>query len=328
MVTIDDIKKAAELGQGVVKQTPVLSSDALNARLGAELFIKAEPLQLTGSFKIRGAYNRLVQLSDEERARGIVAFSSGNHAQGVAKAAQLLGIKATIVMPEDAPKLKLEKTRAYGADIQLYNRETEDREQIARDIVSKSNAILVPSYDDPFIVAGQGTVGLELADFAQDRGFTFDDVIVCLGGGGLTSGMAIALHHAMPKARIWGVEPEGYDDGARSLKAGRIIELDRYPSTLCDALQTPKLGKLTFEILKQHLAGIEVVNDDEVRAAMRFAFDDLKVVVEPGGAVALAAALAGRVNIKGKRAVVVLSGGNVDPGLYANIISEGKKKEA
>lgn len=328
MVRIEDIKRAAELGREVVRRTPILTSDVINERVGAKLYFKAEPLQLTGSFKIRGAYNRLVQLSEEERARGVVAFSSGNHAQGVAKAAQILGIKATIVMPEDAPRLKMENTRAFGAHIQLYNRETEDREQIARDITAKTGSTLVPSYDDPYIIAGQGTAGLELVEFAQETGVVFDDVIVCLGGGGLTSGVSVAVHNAMPDARIWGVEPQGYDDGARSLKAGHIIEIESYPPTICDALQTPKLGKLTFEILKDHLSGIDVVNDEEVKRAMRFAFQELKVVVEPGGAVALAAALSGRLDLKGRQVAVILSGGNVDPALYADILNEGKKKEA
>lgn len=320
MVTIDAIREAAQLLHPVVRRTPVLRSEALDALSGASLYFKAEPLQLTGSFKIRGAYNRLARLKGEDKKKGVVAFSSGNHAQGVAKAAQILGMKARIVMPEDAPKLKVQKTQAYGAEIIFYDRATEDREEIARSLAKESGATLVPSYDDAFIIAGQGTVGLELAQFAEAENISFDDVVICLGGGGLSAGSSIAIHDAMPHARIWGVEPKGYDNGARSLAAGEIIELQSYPPTLCDALQTPKLGYQTFDILKDHLSGIECVTDEEVKVAMRLAFQELKLVVEPGGAVALAAALAGRLDIKGRRVGVVLSGGNVDAALYASIL--------
>lgn len=321
MVAIDAIRDAEKIILGVARQTPVLVSDALNALCGASLYFKAEPLQLTGSFKIRGAYNRLARLNEEERSRGVVAFSSGNHAQGVAKAAQILGISARIVMPEDAPELKVRNTKSFGAEVTLYDRFTEDREQIARDLVKETGAILVPSYDDPYIIAGQGTVGLELVQFAKERKLIFDDVIICLGGGGLSSGTSIAIHDAMPDARIWGVEPEGYDDGAQSLASGKIIELQSYPPTLCDALQTPKLGHQTFDILKDHLSGVDIVSEEEVKSAMRWAFQELKLVVEPGGAVALAAALSGRIHIKDRHVAVVLSGGNVDAARYASIIS-------
>lgn len=322
MVAIDAIQDAEKIIRGVARQTPVLTNDVLNMLCGGRLYFKAEPLQLTGSFKIRGAYNRLARLNEEERRRGVVAFSSGNHAQGVAKAAQILDISAHIVMPKDAPELKARNTQSYGAKVVFYDRLTEDRERVARAIVGESGATLVPSYDDPYIIAGQGTVGLELAQFAKAQNLIFDDVIICLGGGGLSAGMSIALHDAMPNARIWGVEPEGYDDGARSLASGEIIELKAYPPTLCDALQTPKLGRLTFDILKDHLSGVDVVSEDEVRTAMRWAFQELKLVVEPGGAVALAAALSGRIDVKDRHVAIVLSGGNVDAARYAAIISK------
>jgi len=321
MVTVDAIHDAEKRIRGVARQTPVLVSDALNALCGASLYFKAEPLQLTGSFKIRGAYNRLARLDEEEKRRGVVAFSSGNHAQGVAKAAQILGISAHIVMPRDAPDLKVRNTKSYGAEVIFHDRATEDREQIARDIVEETGATLVPSYDDPHIIAGQGTIGLELVQFARAQNLIFDDVIICLGGGGLSAGTSVAIHDAMPDARIWGVEPEGYDDGAQSMVAGEIIELQAYPSTLCDALQTPKLGRHTFDILKDHLSGVDVVSEEEVKSAMRWAFQELKLVVEPGGAVALAAALSGRLDIKDRHVAVVLSGGNVDAARYASVIS-------
>lgn len=319
-MTVDKVKAAAKRLRGIAYMTPMLSHPLLDEATKGRVFIKAEPLQRTGSFKIRGAYNRLSQLTNLERKAGVVAFSSGNHAQGVACAAQLLGIRAAIVMPQDAPAIKVANTKSYGAEIIFYDRARESREEIAARLARERGAVLVPSYNDPHIIVGQGTVGLEMTAFAQQNGLSFDDVVVCLGGGGLISGISLAVRDAFPECRIWGVEPEGYDDAARSLEKGEIVALEAFPPTLCDALQTPALGPLTFALIQEHVSGVKVVSDGEVRRAVRFAFEHLKVVVEPGGAAALAAALAGKIDLKNKTAALVLSGGNVDPDLYAQII--------
>lgn len=316
----DAIVLADQRLRDVAVRTPVLKNPVLDKRLGADVFVKAEPLQRTGSFKFRGAYNRLVQLSAEQKKRGVVAFSSGNHAQGVACAAQLLGIQATIIMPQDAPQLKLDNTKAFGAQVITYNRACEDREEIAKQIAGQSGAVLVPAYDDVDIIAGQGTVGLELVQHVCGVGKKLDIVFICLGGGGLSAGMSLAIHEAFPNAEIKGVEPEGYDDGKRSLDAGAIQELKAYPATLCDALQTPFLGQLNFAILKRHMNEVVTVSDAEIAAAMRFAFQNLKIVVEPGGAAALAAVLRSGEALKGKSVGLVLSGGNIDRQTYSEIL--------
>lgn len=306
--TLEDVQTAAARIAGAAVRTPLLRSDTLDTITGAKVWLKAECLQRTGSFKFRGAWNRLSALSTEERREGVVAFSSGNHAQGVALAAKLLGIHATIVMPSDAPRIKAEATRGHGADIVSYDRLSERREVIAAKIAAERGGVIVPSYDDPWIVAGQGTAGLEIAeDIGQP-----DIMLVCCGGGGLASGISLAL----PDSEIVIVEPEGYDDVTRSLASG-VIEPVRDPGpTLCDALQTLVTVPLTFDILHARGARGVAVSDAEVKAAMAFAFRELKLVVEPGGAAALAAALSGKLDLKGKTVALTLSGGNVDAETY------------
>jgi len=312
-----DVEAAARRLAGIVRRTPLLAGTPLDDSTGARLLFKVEALQRTGSFKIRGAYNRLVQLDAARRRSGVVAFSSGNHAQGVAAAARMLGIPATIVMPSNAPAIKLENTRALGAEVVLYDRFTEDREQIARRIVAERDATLVPAYDDPHVVAGQGTVGLELMQQAVELGLQPDLVLVPTSGGGLTAGTAIAVRALAPAAVVYGVEPEAFDDTRRSLAAGSLLRNPPEARSICDALQSSPPGRLTFAINRELLAGILTVSDAEVESAMAQAFRTLKLVVEPGGAVALAAALAGKVPLAGRTAAIVLSGGNVDATTFA-----------
>ncbi|WP_374573409.1 threonine/serine dehydratase [Phenylobacterium sp.] len=319
-VTLADIEAAAGRLAGHAVTTPLIESLALNERLGARVLIKPETLQRVGAFKFRGAYNRLSQLSEAERRRGVVAFSSGNHAQGVALAAKLLGVPALIVMPSDAPKVKLDATRGYGAEIRLFDRLTEDRAAIAAEVAAERGATVVPSYDDPHIIAGQGTLGLELARQADALGASLDLVISPLGGGGLMSGVSTAIRALSPATQFVGVEPAGYDDTLQSLRAGRRITLKPSARTLCDALESPAPGELTFPILQRNLADVAVVDDAEVAEALRYAFSALKLVVEPGGAAGLAALLAGKVAAAGKTVGLVLSGGNVDPDLFARVI--------
>ena len=305
---------------GVIAATPTELSEPLSHLAGRDVFVKPEYRQRTGSFKIRGAYNLMSRLSAAERAAGVVAFSSGNHAQGVAAAARLLGVHAAIVMPEDAPRAKIENTRRLGGETVLYDRYSGDREQIARALAAERGAALVPSYDHPHIIAGQGTVGLEIARDLRET--PPDQVLVCCSGGGLIAGCAIALRGLHPACEVWAVEPEDFDDTARSLAAGARVRNDESARGICDALQVLTPGALTFEINRELLAGGLVVSEAEVRAAMRFAFRELKLVVEPGGAVALAAVLAGRIDCRDRLSVVVLSGGNVDGALYAAIQRE------
>lgn len=320
-ISFADVQAAAGRLAGKALATPLIESPALNARVGRRVLIKPETLQRVGAFKFRGAYNRLAQLSPAELRTGVVAFSSGNHAQGVALAAQLLGAPALIVMPSDAPAVKLEATRAYGAEIRLYDRLSDDRAAIAAEIAQARGALVVPSYDDPHIIAGQGTVGLELVRQAQDLGAELDVVVTPIGGGGLMGGVATAVKALSPGTALVGAEPEGYDDTLRSLQAGRRLTLKPAVRTLCDALESPAPGELTFPILMRTLADVAVVSDAEVAEAMRVAFATLKLVVEPGGAAGLAALLAGKVKAgRGGAVGLVLSGGNVDPGVFARII--------
>lgn len=312
-----EVEAAARRLAGVARRTPLLSGTPLDEATGGRLLFKAECLQRNGAFKFRGAYNRLVQLDAPARRAGVVAFSSGNHAQGVAAAARMLGIPATIVMPADAPAIKLENTRALGAEVVIYDRFTEDREAIARRLCGERGATLVPAYDDPHIVAGQGTAALELMQQASELGLTPDQVLVPTSGGGLTAGTAIAVRALAPKAAIYGVEPEAFDDTRRSLAAGTLLKNPPEARSICDALQSSPPGHLTFAINRELLAGILVVSDREVETAMARAFRDLKLVVEPGGAVALAAALAGRIPLAGKTTAIILSGGNVDAATFA-----------
>jgi threonine dehydratase len=321
-VTIDDVRDAARRIEGVAVRTPLLESPALEARLGGRVLIKAETFQRVGAFKFRGAYNRLSRLSEDERKRGVVAFSSGNHAQGVALAGRALDMPVLIVMPSDAPKVKAEATRNYGAEIRFYDRARESREEIAAGLARERGAVVVPAFDDPFIIAGQGTAGLEVVEQAQALGERIAQVIGPVGGGGLMAGVSLAIRAHAPWARIWGVEPEGFDDLRRSLEAGKRVGAPPAPRSLCDALESPMPGEITFPILKANLAGALTVDDAEVAQAMRFAFQELKLVVEPGGSVALAALLSGKARADpGGATVIILSGGNVDPALYGRILA-------
>jgi threonine dehydratase len=319
-VTAEDVRAAARRLAGVALETPLIRSPALDERVGAPVMIKAETLQRVGAFKFRGAYNRLSQLPPEARKAGVVAFSSGNHAQGVALAAQILGIPAAIVMPRDAPPVKVEATRGYGAEIILYDRLTEDRARIAREIAAERGAVLVPSFDDTHVIAGQGTAGLELARQARAMGLEPTRVVVPIGGGGLIAGCALALKAEIPAVEIHGVEPEVYDDTRRSLAAGRRVSINPGVRTLCDALESPAPGELTFPIIAEHVTGVATVTDEEVESAMRYAFSTLKLVVEPGGVVGLAALLSGKIPGAGPVAII-LSGGNVEPALFARVIT-------
>ena len=305
----DDVIEAAARIEGSVERTPLVQSEINHVFH----HLKCECLQTGGAFKLRGATNRLLKLSEEERARGVVAFSSGNHARGVAIAAKRLGIRAIIVMPSDAPTVKVEGTRAEGAEIIFYDRRTESREEIAAALAAEGGATVVPSFDDPDIVAGQGTVGLEIAaEFGEEPAA----IVVPCGGGGLAGGIALAL----PNSRIVAVEPEGWDDMRRSLEAGEILSVeDDAPATLCDALQTPRVSPITFGIFRDRAVEVVTVSDAQVEEAIRFAWKKHKLVVEPGGAVALAAVIAGKVQLQ-EDSVIVLSGGNVDPALHARIV--------
>jgi threonine dehydratase len=305
-----DVEAAAERIGGFVERTPLIGGEIRGQRIQ----LKCECLQTGGAFKLRGATNRLLQLSEDERKRGVVAFSSGNHARGVAIAARRLGIPATIVMPSDAPAVKVEGTRGEGAEIVFYNRRTESREEIAARLAGESGGTIVPSFDDVHIVAGQGTVGLEIPE--QMEGSPARIVIPC-GGGGLASGIALAC----PGAEIVIVEPEGWDDMRRSLELGEIVPVEAdAPPTLCDALQTPRVSPITFGILRQCNATALAVSEQEVGDAVRWAWSEHQLVVEPGGAVALAAVLAGKVEII-DGTVVVLSGSNIDPALHAQLVA-------
>ena len=311
MVTRSDVVQAAERISGLVQETPLIESDVA----GGRVWLKCECLQTGHAFKLRGATNRLLQLSDEERKRGVVAFSSGNHAQGVAIAAKRMGVPAVIVMPADAPAVKVDATRSHGAEIIFYDRKTESREAIAARLASERGAVVVPSFDDPAIVAGQGTAGLEIL---EQMPVPPRLIVIPCGGGGLSSGIALAC----PDAEIAIVEPEGWDDMRRSLAKGEIVPVEPdAPPTLCDALQTPRVSPLTFGILRDRGAKAVSVTDEEVKEAIRFAWREHGLVVEAGGAVALAALLAGKI-APAQGTVAVLSGGNIDPERHRAIVSD------
>lgn len=318
-VTIGDIETAARALAGQAVVTPLLESARLNEHVGGRLLIKAECLQKTGSFKFRGAFYRLSLLSATERQRGVVAYSSGNHAQAVAAAAKLLGVTAAIVMPADAPPTKLAATRAWGAEVITYDRYSEDREAIGARLAEVRGATLVPPYDDARIIAGQGTLGLEVALQATALGARLDAALVPCGGGGLIAGAATALTARVPGIAVYAVEPEAFDDTARSLEAGERLANPplRADASFCDALLAPTPGVLTYAINRRLLAGGLTVSDPEAARAMAAAFAELKIVVEPGGAVALAAALTGKFDCAGKTVAVVCSGGNVEPAVFA-----------
>lgn len=316
-----DVEDAARVIAPAAILTPLLENAALNDRCGRRVLVKFEGAQHSGSFKFRGAYNRLARLNAAQRRAGVVAWSSGNHAQGVAFAARLLGIAATIVMPADAPAIKAANTRALGAEIVPYDRFTESREAIATALAAQRGAVLVPSFDDPFIMAGQGTIGLEIMEQAAELGVEVGQILVNCGGGGMVSGIATAVKARRPDVAIYAVEPEGFDDTARSLASGMRESVSPDARSICDALLSPSPGELTFPINRALLSGGLAVSDASVRDAMRFAFSALKLVVEPGGAVALAAMLVGLAPAAEGASVVVISGSNVDPDAYARIIS-------
>ncbi len=321
MSDIAQIRAAAARAKGHVRQTPLLSAPALDDIAGRRVFAKAEVLQLTGSFKFRGAWSAVSNLPAAERAKGVLAFSSGNHAQGVAYAAALHGVQATIIMPADAPQAKVDNTRFYGAEVILYDRKGgEDRNVIGARLQEERGLPLIKPFDNADVIAGQGTCGLEIAQQAREAGIERAEVLACCGGGGLSAGIALALEADAPQMRLRTVEPEGFNDTARSLAAGEICRNTGPEAGLCDAIVTPAPGQLTFPILNRLAGAGIVVSDDEVRAAMRAAYAHLKLVVEPGGAVALAAALYHGAELEGDTAIVTLSGGNVDPDLFADIL--------
>ncbi|MFT3808291.1 MAG: threonine/serine dehydratase [Micropepsaceae bacterium] len=306
-----DLAAAARRLRGVAVATPLLPAAALTAELGRPVFVKAETLQRTGSFKFRGAFNRIAAMTDDQRGQGVVAFSSGNHAQGVAAAARIFGCRAAIVMPSDAPIAKIAGTRGYGAEVVLYDRERESREEISEALAAERGAVLIPSFDDPHVIAGQGTVGLEIAAAIAGQGLVLGAVVTPLGGGGLASGIALAMEAVAPAARLFAAEPEHFDDAARSFAAGRILANDRKSGSSQDALLTPELSALTFGILRPRIAGMSAVPDGAAEEAVRYAARHLKLVVEPGGAAGLAAVLAGDIPQGEGALVIVLSGANV-----------------
>ena len=322
--TLADVQAAARRLEGITIRTPLLENQRVNAMLGGRLFLKAECLQRTGSFKLRGAYNFLASMSEAERKKGAVGWSSGNHAQGLAEAARLLGMKATIVMPADAPALKVANTRASGAEIVLYDRVKESREEIGQAIAAKTGAAIVPPYDHAWILTGQGTAGLEIVEQARAAGATLDAVAAPCSGGGLSTGIALAVKGLSPSTSVHAGEPAGFDDLARSLVAGTKQTNAKLSGSICDALLAPTPGDVTFPLAQKLLGPGLVVTDDEVLDAMETAFREYKIVVEPGGAVALAAALTGKLPVKGRSVAVVCSGGNVDHATFARALSRHK----
>lgn len=318
---IDDVRAAAARLKGQAVETPLLESHALNQRFGGRILFKPEVLQRTGSFKFRGAYNRIASLSPEERARGVVAYSSGNHAQGVAAAARIFGIDAVIAMPADAPAIKRRNVEALGAAVIAFDRHKDDRDQVVKAYV-EAGRILVRPFDDPLIIAGQGTVGLEIVAQAEKLGARLDAVISPCGGGGLIAGIAVAVKALSPRTEVWAAEPENFDDTRRSLAAGERVAVSPGHSSICDAILTPIPGEITFRINRDALAGAAAVSDGAAKAAMRDAADHLKLVVEPGGVVAMAALGSSEIALKSRTVAVVLSGGNVDRNVYAEILSE------
>ena len=319
--TAADVELAAQRLAGISLRTPLVNSPVLDAATGGRIFLKAETLQRTGSFKFRGAYNKISSIVPEKRAAGVVAYSSGNHAQGVAAAAGLLGMRATIVMPSDAPKPKRERTAALGAEIVLYDREREDRAGIARRIAQERGATLVPPYDDPLIIAGQGTIGREIIEDLEKLRLVPDIAVIGASGGGLAAGISLAVKARAPSVKFYTAEPEGFDDTLRSFKSGRREENARMSGTICDALMTQIPGELTFEINRKLIGEGVTASDAEVGRAVAFAFHELKLVVEPGGAIGLAALLAGKLDVKGKVVIAVLSGGNIDAELFHRLIA-------
>ena len=320
-VTFADVRAAAERLRGIANRTPVLTSRTFDALTGRQVFFKCENLQRAGAFKFRGAYNRLAQLTADEKRRGVVAFSSGNHAQGTALAAKLLNIPATMVMPEDAPRVKLDATRGYGAEVISYDRLTGNREALARQLVAERGATLVPPFNDPHIIAGQGTAALELLEEVPD----LDALVAPIGGGGLIAGCAIASKgflsevEGRPQIQVWGVEAVGADDAKQSLRRGEIVHIEP-PTTIADGIRTQAVGTLTFPIMRALLSDIVLVSDDEILDAVRFALTRMKIVVEPTGAVPIAAIAHNRIPSNLKRVGIIVSGGNVSGELLSSIV--------
>lgn len=322
--TFADVQAAARRLDGVTIRTPLLENERVNRALGGRLFIKAECLQRTGSFKLRGAYNFLAAMSEADRAKGVVGWSSGNHAQGLAEAARLLGVKATIVMPSDAPALKVANTKASGAEVILYDRVKDSREEIGQGIAAKTGATIVPPYDHPWILTGQGTAGIEIAEQAKALGVTLDAVAAPCSGGGLATGVALGVKGISPTTSVHAGEPAGFDDLARSLATGTKQRNEKLSGSICDALLAPTPGDVTFPLAQKVLGQGLVVSDDEVLDAMELAFREFKLVVEPGGAVALAAALTGKLPVKNRAVAVVCSGGNVDHETFKRALGRAK----
>jgi threonine dehydratase len=320
--TPDDVAAAAARIAPHVVRTPMLRHPLLDQLAGATVLVKPECLQRTGSFKLRGATNAALRLDAAQRAAGVVTHSSGNHGQAVAAASAMLGVKALIAMPADAPAIKVESTRRWGAEITFFDRATTDRETLATRLAAERGGTVLPPFDHADVIAGQGTLALELFEDARAAGLSLDALAVCTGGGGLIAGCALAAEGVSPATRVFAVEPEGWDDTRRSLAAGERIANDGKGATLCDALLSMRPGALTFAVNRPRLAGGVVVTREEVFRAMRFAFEHLKLVAEPGGAVALAAVLAGKVAARGGVVGLVISGGNVDPAAFARVLGE------
>jgi threonine dehydratase len=316
VISLQDVEEAAARLSGVVHRTPVLTSRTLDRATKAAVFLKAESFQRGGAFKFRGAYNRISSLDPEQLRGGVVAFSSGNHAQAVALAAHLVGTRATILMPEDAPATKVQATAGYGAEIVRYDRYRDDRAALAADLAAERGLTLVPPFDDPMVMAGQGTAGLELL---QDVG-ALDVLMTPIGGGGLIAGCSVAAKGLRPKIRVIGVEPESSDDTKRSLEQGHRVRLPAVPATIADGLQLPVPGELPFEVIRDFVDEVVLVTDEEIVRAMSFLFERLKIVVEPSGAVPVAALLAGKPSVAGQRVGAILSGGNVGARRFAELV--------
>jgi len=319
--THDDVAAARARLAGHIVRTPMLRHPLLDEMTGGTILLKPEPLQRTGSFKLRGATNALLQFTEAERRAGVVTHSSGNHGQATACAAAALGMQATVFMPADAPRIKIESTRRWGADIVHYDRAKDDRDALAAEFVARTGAVLVPPFDHARVIAGQGTLALELAEDAAEEGLTMDALLVNTGGGGLIAGCALAMEGASPGTGVYAVEPAGWDDTARSRISGTRQAKAPGGSTLCDSLLSKMPGEITFALNNSRLAGGLAVTDEQVLAAIRFAFNHLKIVVEPGGAVCLAALLAGVFDARGKVVGAVLSGGNVDPAVFGRALA-------
>lgn len=320
--SFEGVRDAARQLSGVAVRTPLVESPALNARLGGRVLLKCETLQHAGAFKFRGAWNRISRLTAEELKRGVVAYSSGNHAQAVAAAAKRMGTSAIIVMPADSPRVKVEGVRSFGGEVRSYDRYSESREAIGEEIARTRGSVLVRPFDDPFVIEGQGTTGLEIVEQAEAIGADVDQLVCGTSGGGLIAGINLTMAALKPEVPVIGVEPAAYDDTRRSLAAGeRMTHPPVEKPSICDALMTDRPGELTFPI-NRRLREVVTVTDAEVAEAVRLAFRTLKLVVEPGGAVSLAALLAGKVDARDRTTALVLSGGNVDPGLFSDIIQE------